>query len=107
MKKFSQLKRWIKFQWQKFFQGFSDEETWNLDYRLAKHILPRLRRFKKVSRAHPSIMTSEEWDVVLDKMIFSFELIARGNFSSLEIGDDPRIQEGLDLFGKYFQALWW
>ncbi len=50
---------------------------------------------------NPAILTVEKWDEILDKMIFSFEKIAKGSQeSSIEM------QEGLDLFGEWFQNLW-
>jgi hypothetical protein len=39
----------------------------------------------------------------MDKMIWSFEKIIKDDD---KIINDPKIQEGLDLFGKYYRALW-
>ena len=98
--------------------GFNPNETWNLFYHLANHILPRLEHFKKVNIAYPGCMTSEEWDTELDKMIAAFRLLADENEAWLEIKDDRKrkaeyrkqrkiIKQGLTSFGKYFEALWW
>jgi hypothetical protein len=40
----------------------------------------------------------------MDKMIWSFEKILGDD--DYEFIQDPKIQEGLDLFGKYYRALW-
>lgn len=47
-------------------------------------------------------------DITLDKMILSFELTCRDS-GSRDYNDEERIQlnEGLDLFRKYFFELWW
>ena len=55
----------------------------------------------------------EAWDEILDKMIWSFQQLAfdrENNIFKLDAGArvlyDDRIQEGLDLFSKYYKALW-
>lgn len=67
----------IKWFFQRLFRGYSDCDLWNLDYHLAKIILKRLKAFKKMERKGiPSTLNSfDEWNKILDKMIFSFEFI--------------------------------
>ena len=102
------FKRWWKFLYQKLTRGFSDEETWNLDARLAEHILPRLRRFKEVNRCSPMSMSFEEWNVALDQMIFAFEWLAT-DIVDREEGVEVwnKVQAGTELFGKHYASLWW
>lgn len=109
-----------------------DRDTWALDYTIAKFALPRLKRFKEISITYPGteeVPTPEAWNEILDKMIFSMEYIIQDN-SNNSIGVElhqqslngeiskekwlerekkygEQVQEGLDLFGKYFRALWW
>lgn len=99
-KKDKRQKKWKK---QRKVRGFDDTELYDLDVTMANFILPRLRRFKKVSITYPC-ETPEEWDAVLDKMITAFSLICDYNYS---IDRDAEIEEGLKLFGEYFRALWW
>jgi hypothetical protein len=54
-----------------------------------------------------------EWNEILDKMIWSFQQLAfdrENNIFKLDADArvlyDDRIQEGLDLFSKYYRALW-
>lgn len=99
-------RRQIKFWWQRLTRGFADNETWNLDVAFAKLIAPRLRRFRDISIAYPSDLTVDEWFADLSKMIWAFEFIA----SEKNITNDyqeANIQEGLDLFAKHYQSLWW
>ena len=42
----------------------------------------------------------EEWHEVVDKMIYSFEQIEKDS------SDRVKIEEGLQLFAKYFEDLW-
>ena len=53
------------------------EELYDLDVTIARFILPRLMLFKEHCERTPSLnMTREEWDGILDKMIYAFERIA-------------------------------
>jgi hypothetical protein len=102
-------KRFFKFTWQKITKGFSDDETWALDYRIAKFISPRLKRFKELDNGHPFDVTSEQWDTILDKTILAFEHLSGKD--SIKVEDykimSEQIDEGLDLFRKYYRDLWW
>jgi hypothetical protein len=90
----------------------TSEEVWDLDYTLAKYILPRLIKFKKVNTmSHPQEFNGmEEWHNVIDKMIWSFDKHLREDFNwrsrtTLQKEID-RYNEGLDLFAKHFGDLW-
>jgi len=80
---------------------------------MAKFILPRLKLFKELNCGNPCDFTEESWDEVLDKMIFAMQAIADGSWSyeNEDIEEARaywnRVQEGLELFGKYFRDLWW
>jgi len=105
-----QIKDWlignyIYYTYQKLTRGFSDEVTWDLDYEIAKWVLPRLKRFKELCSGVPSNLTEQEWYGILDKMIVSFELIIRWE-DEWPIENDVITREGLKLFGEYFRALW-
>lgn len=118
-----QRKKWLKR------QGLyiNPKETWSLDYTIAKFVLPRLEYFKRVNNGYPGrdeMDTPEKWDAALDKMINSFRIIVssgcdfaygldRDDYldrqSYLEAIDakTTEIQEGLMLFAKWYQHLWW
>ena len=154
-------------------------DTWNLDSTLAHIIYPALLQLKSTKHGVPSTLVNEvggedyvaqdsfdfykethdeaweeslkQWDVILDKMIWSFDQLIRGDYSEQYyhgkvdwdwlitdktypnpvtgnpeptyrmVDKDPeshwhdfagqqlhedRIQEGLDLFGKYYRSLW-
>ena len=85
-----------------------DYPTWSLTDTISRFIIPRLKRFKEVNNGVPHGQTEESWDITLDKMILSFELTCRDS-GSRDYTDEERVQlnEGLDLFRKYFFELWW
>ena len=97
--------------------GFPNSEIWNLDYNLARHILPRLRRFRELHSGIPGSFIScyeceddktfkadlKRWEDCIDKMILAFEkIIEEGEAAT----DDPEIEEGLRLFAENMGALW-
>lgn len=97
-----------RFWWQRRTRGWDDSALWSLDSHLAQVILPRLRAFREQTCAYPDGMTFEEWQGKLGNMIRAFEFLASEDRWDAR-PDDPRFaqaQEGLDLFAKWFMALW-
>jgi hypothetical protein len=94
--------------------GFDDRETWSLDYTIAKFVLPRLIRFKEVNNGRPNNLTWDEWNKILDKMIYSINAVVHEWDHNPEQTSGSTLKkhyrkthEGLILFGKYFRHLWW
>lgn len=104
-------------------------DTWNMDHTLALLIVPMLKQLKKTKHGVPGDFVfgesdedykkaEEAWDLVLDKMIWSFNTILREFDFEEDFWKDGKynkdayyayqehINEGLQLFGKYYQALW-
>lgn len=130
-----QKKKWMK----KHRLYVNPKETWSLDVNLAKYIIPRLKKFKKLNNGYPGIgemNTPEKWDEALDKMIQAFEYVIdldeywiddpKYDYTDIMFGknkefyekikenkitEDIRrlaaIDEGLQLFAKYYMSLWW
>lgn len=103
------LPRRIKHLIQRLRYGFDDSDTWSLDMTMAKWLVPRLKRFQKLSIGVPEFeMTQVEWSTILYKMIVAFELIANQYEADEPLWhNDPRVEEGLNLFRKYYLSLWW
>lgn len=95
-------KRWDEFKQQRLQRGFDSSETWNLDSTISQFIEPRLEVFKKETQGCPAELTDEEWDNILNKMLFAFHCI-----NTEDHDHNAEVQEGLDLFRKYFFSLWW
>lgn len=109
---FFNFKRWVKHTIQKIVRGWSDRETWNLDHTMAVWLLPRLKKFKELNILHPmEFKNKKEWDKVLDKMIFSLQYVVDDyeDFKDLKEwnANHKKVEEGLQLIGKYWQNLWW
>lgn len=86
------------------------KETRNLDITIAEFIIPRLELFKKVTDCQPNDLESmNEWYKILDKIIKAFSILSKKfdvNYNS-DFMDNDAINEGLDLFRKYYRSLWW
>lgn len=84
------------------------KDTWNLDITIAKFVIPRLELFKKVIDCYPKQFDSmEEWYEVLDKMITAFKAISCKTGIQRSEEEKLIINEGLDLFRKHYNDLWW
>lgn len=85
-----------------FGKRFKKQRAWDCYTHLAVHIANELRAFKKYNvNSYPHGFNNiEEWHEVVDKMIYSFEQIEKDS------SDRVKIEEGLQLFAKYFEDLW-
>ena len=88
--------------------GFCESDLWDLDHTFAKYMLPRLKMFR-LDLDHCPIEDFEQWCAMVDKMVYAMEMIVsevswcgQGDYEEIE----ARVQEGLELFGKYFRGLW-
>lgn len=98
-------------------------DIWDTDITLAYIIHPILVKLKKAQTGYPSEFAEElggggwlGWEAILNKMIWSFAAVIEGdkgtdyinnsfNESEYEVYNRS-LQEGLDLFGKYYRNLW-
>ena len=102
-------------------------DTWSLDHTLALIIHPALVQIKEQNTGHPCGIApasepptdetpcgncgcEKEWNGILDKMIWSFKQVLDDDilsFSPEEYHEyNKKVQEGLELFGKYYRNLW-
>jgi len=77
-----------KFFLQRRWKGFDDQCAWNLDYNISEFILPRLKDYREQMYGCPGYhsgeygepdkeakeMTMEEWEVIVDDIIYYFEV---------------------------------
>ena len=82
-------------------------DTYSLYYTLALLITPCLKEFISFKKGYPSGISSEEWDLILNKMLWSFQEILKDEPTDFDEKYCEKIQEGLDLFGKWYLHLWW
>ena len=106
-----------------------DYDTWSMDHTLSRIIHPMLVKFKADAMSFPTTLdqsdvpdflqlkedlTEEEefdiyekqWEWVLNEMIYAFELVSNCEDSYPPLEENERMQNGLELFGKYFRHLW-
>jgi len=106
-------------------------DTWSMDCTLAMIIHPMLVQLKATTHGHPSNLTEQEWDQILDEMIWAFEQKCRDHWEDDYYGDydedqkngsmvgsfkwidheglkthQERMSNGFRLFGKYYENLW-
>lgn len=101
--------RAVKHFYQRRTRGWDDSDLWSLDCTIAKFTLPRLRRFRATLHGHPGEITFEEWEAILDKIIWSMEYIAgdrQWEHNDQFDEDERKCDEGVALFGKWFRGLW-
>lgn len=83
-----------------------NEELWSLDCTIAKFVLPRLKKFKEISPSSPLDFSKEEWQDILDHMIYAMEYVSDDKkWYSPDI-DHQKVDDGLDYFGRYLTLLW-
>ena len=116
------IKRRVRFWWQRKTRGWDDSETWGLDHFLAAMIGPRIARLKELNNGYPCEIAAgygddegpKKWDEILDKMVLGFKLLEEDNcyfgepnWESKRDEEEKKIEEGLDIFRKYYRNLWW
>lgn len=86
---------------------FPIEEVWNTDNTLAQLMVPRLLAFKALEKhGGPfEFKNMREWNNAIQKMADAFELMKYAGASHTE-EEERAIEQGLDLFRKYFRSLW-
>jgi hypothetical protein len=109
------VKREVRFRWERLIKGYCYSDTWNLETHLAEHLCGSIKEFKAAKNGHPSNLTWEEWNDILDKMAFGFcNYVEQVNYM-------PPIEEwrkhyhetnvhldrSFKLLRKYFRDLWW
>lgn len=98
-------------------KNIEDSELWNLDATIAKFIVPRLKKFKEEDQKSECgfcDFSKIKRCIILNKIIFSFNYCIQWNANSGKCFEkyktDPKLQskldEGLQLFAKYYDHLW-
>jgi hypothetical protein len=127
--------RRLTFWWQRRTRGFDDSDTWSLDFTICKFAMPRIRHLAATTHGYPSellygeSMTEEsvaaheklpeeyqkclsdaafvKWQTILEKMARSMEIWVEGDcWYEQGTPEEVEFKEGMDLFHKYFFALW-
>lgn len=138
------IRAWPKKGERKIHVKIESFDVWNLDQTFALIAYPALQQLKKSKQGIPSSFSAvggedytgqqcfdfyaatnewfelrvEQWNAVLDKMIWAFHEIAfepgenkyypeGGEYDHIGLMKyNDRLQEGLDLFAKHYMSLW-
>ena len=90
---------------QKISVRIDKHDTWSMDHTLAHIILPMLVQLKENNHGFRANLEEQEWDDIMDEMIWAFEQKCRDNWEDRE-GQQLRMTNGFKLFGKYYENLW-
>lgn len=106
----SRLRSWwraIRFWWQRCVRGWDDSETWSLDWKLADWLAPRLRRYRELSNGYPGNTSEEEWDAMLEEMIWAVEWRRDNAWNGENTEEFKRACKGWELLVERLDDLWW
>lgn len=117
----------IKFCYQRVKYGWCDGDTWSIDMWFLNIIPQMIQQLKEEKHGYPGTMTEEEWDKILDDMIFYFTEACEETCSQInqyDLFDENQVKnylnrdleifeyrdkckdKALDMFKKYFWNLW-
>jgi len=101
------LLRQLKWAYQRVRYGYDDRFYWSLDYSLAEILVPIMKWYKENDNSYMPVkmgenkyLTKRQRNQVYDKIILGFQGILDDGINT------KQINEGLDLFRKYFQHFW-
>jgi hypothetical protein len=101
------IKNLIRYYWHWISWGFRPSDLWNMDVAVSKFMEKRLAKFRTHCHGVPGNLDEEEWDLILSKMQMAFHYIATWDVWDDKTGKDRAVvHEGLDLYRKWFFALW-
>lgn len=89
------------------YDDFDPEELYSLDCTIAAFVLPRIKEFQKYTAAVPGDITEKKWISILKKVEIAMDLtVQNGNGKTLNEEEWKKVNKGIKLFGKWFNALW-
>lgn len=101
-------------------KGYCDLDVWNIDNFIETTLVEILKEFKKDNNGYPPELTPEEWDKIIDRMIFLLTEMNEETCSMrFDLGDKPEKyfevseyrtkckDEFYDLLKRWHWALWW
>ena len=106
--------RWLKWSYQRAFNGYSQCDTWGIDYYLVRILIPMITRLRNRDIGYPESCSSPEvWNSILDQIIEGFKAAERllnleyeSDFHYHMRKDEVIFKNGMRLFTEYFFNLW-
>lgn len=108
MRKLKQERRPAYYAKQRQKYCIADCDVWEFDDTLCHIIIRGCKRLKKHQSGYPAVLRDQQyWHVILSKIIRGFELNLRlMEKAKLTEVEERQMKEGMQLFIRYFNALW-
>ena len=116
MKKIINLFREIKWFYQRGTRGYSEKDTWSIDWYILKIMIPMLQNLRDTHHGVPGELTDEEWIKILNDIIEGFKAGKRvidldypsddRDWVKHQKEDEETFNKAFELFHKWFFALW-
>ena len=87
---------------QRIERGFDDSETWSLDGTFSEFMLPRLERYREITKG--MFIERDDFNQKIDELIESLKIHVESNGY---ISEREKIMNGLKHFPEIFLGLWW
>lgn len=92
-------------------RGWSECDSWNIDTWFMDTLLPMLTSYRKHHIGYPGYITFNEWNQILDRMIYLLKEMKEDDFSTEDIAKSYEHRnnckdEFFKLFSEYFYHLW-
>ena len=88
-------------------EEFNELDIYSLRDSVAHFLAPRLRYMADTLTGTPHELEPEEWRAILNKMADAFELAEHWDeIQVVNYENELRIQEGLQLFARWYMHLW-
>ena len=113
------IKRDIKYWFQRRIRGWSDDETWNLDYEFIKWVNSRFKKYKEKAvgavdlEYHKFKYKRKEYTQLqlIDRVIELTDEISTDEYWNLIYTDAERLEknkdEVFDIFKLIYGVMWW
>lgn len=88
---------------QRGYRGYSDRDTWSIDYYLCSWMPQALTTLKKRKIGHPWGLTKRSWDAKLDRMINAFEIARK--IQDYDYKTTAEVQAAVKQFRKDFNVM--
>lgn len=113
---FQDIRRNIRWAWQRVFRGWDDRDLWSIDYRICVLMEQWLDKFIEVSISYPADFNHpDEWTdilIIIRDGFIAGKKIANNDYDSpSDVEREHEIymatfDEGMSLFQKHFFNLW-
>lgn len=107
----------LKSRWHRFLRGYAWGDVWDMFTWFINTVEPMLRHLKDYGQGYPGVYEPEEWEAILDEMIYHLHYMqeenvinekCNGNYLDVNIGKimNEHKDKFFELFSREFYNLW-